>query len=76
MAEGGETEPAPKPYVSVMMGNGKFDDSFMSTVEKYEFGKMPDGDIVYGFKFTNKTKAEVHVISLGATVQKVCMPDK
>ena len=45
-------------------------------IEKSLFGKTNENKEVYLFKITNKSGASVSLISLGAGIQSVCVPDK
>ncbi len=50
-------------------------DGVKSMVNKSEFGKMPDGKVIYAFDMINSNGAEMRVITYGAIVTKLTMPD-
>lgn len=45
-------------------------------VERYDFGRLPDGCIVHGFRLINAVGAQVELLELGAAVQAVRVPDR
>lgn len=47
----------------------------MTTVQTYQFGETADGRPVRGFQLSND-KMEVNVISLGASIQSIRVPDR
>ena len=46
------------------------------SVEKFAFGKCPSGQEVQGFLLSNKHGMQVSLISYGAAIWKICIPDK
>ena len=44
--------------------------------EKNLFGKLPSGEEVYSYTFTNKTGASVTILNYGGIVNKLIMPDR
>ena len=51
-------------------------DEVKPMINKSEFGKMPDGQVIYAFDAVNSKGAEMQIISYGAIVTKLTMPDK
>jgi aldose 1-epimerase len=51
-------------------------DEVKPMINKSEYGKMPDGKVIYAFDAVNANGAKMQVISYGAIVTKLIMPDK
>lgn len=46
------------------------------SVERKEFGTMPDGRVVYRYVLRNSNESEVHILTLGATLHSFIVEDK
>jgi aldose 1-epimerase len=51
-------------------------EKLMALIDKREFGKMPDGTIIESYKLSNTQGASVLLITYGATVAELHVPDK
>ena len=58
------------------MNEINFKEIYAMAVEKSVFGKFDENTDIYLLKITNKSGASVSLITLGASIQALCVPDK
>ena len=51
-------------------------EKLMAVVDKKEFGKMPDGTVIDSYTLSNSHGASAKVITYGATLTELHVPDK
>lgn len=51
-------------------------DGAKDMIDKSEYGTMPDGQVVYAFDMKNADGAEMQIITYGAIITKLTMPDR
>jgi aldose 1-epimerase len=64
-------------FAATSAGNGaQSGEKLMALVEKKEFGKMPDGTVIESFTLSNAQGASAKLITYGASVAELHVPDK